>query len=355
MTTPRIEIDLEKISHNATSLRKIYASKGIGIIGVTKVVCGDPAVADVLVRAGIDILADSRLENIRRMRRAGIQAQFVLLRSPAPSQAESVVKYADISLNTEVSVIEALSRFAVKTGVTHKIILMVELGDLREGLLPEVLEETVEQVIGLRGIVLAGIGTNLACFGGVKPDEENLGHLSSLARDIEAKFGMTLQYVSGGNSANYDWFMSTTDVGKINNLRLGESIFLGCETLHRKQIPGLFTNALKLVAEVIESKVKPSKPYGDVCQDAFGNVPDFEDRRQMRRIILGIGLQDVLVAGLTPYADIEILGASSDHILIDAKELVLEVGEEVEFSLNYGALLSSMTSPYVAKSYLNGS
>ena len=351
MTTPRIEIDLEKISHNATSLREIYASKGIGIIGVTKVVCGDPAVADVLVRTGIDTLADSRLENIKRMRQAGVQAQFVLLRSPAPSQAESAVKYADISLNTELSVIEALSRFAVKTGVTHKIILMVEMGDLREGLLPGVLEETVEQAIGQRGIFLAGIGTNLACFGGVKPDEENLDHLSSLARDIEEKFGMTLQYVSGGNSANYDWFMSTTDVGKINNLRLGESIFLGCETLHRKQIPGLFTNALKLVAEVIESKVKPSKPYGDICQDAFGNVPDFSDRGPMRRVILGIGLQDVLVAGLTPYMDIDILGASSDHILIDAKELDLKVGDEVEFNLNYGALLSAMTSPYVAKRY----
>ena len=351
MTTPRIEIDLEKISHNATSLREIYASKGIGIIGVTKVVCGDPAVADVLVRTGIDTLADSRLENIKRMRQAGVQAQFVLLRSPAPSQAESAVKYADISLNTELSVIEALSRFAVKAGVTHKIILMVEMGDLREGLLPGALEETVEQVIGQRGIFLAGIGTNLACFGGVKPDEENLDHLSSLARDIEEKFGMTLQYVSGGNSANYDWFMSTTDVGKINNLRLGESIFLGCETLHRKKIPGLFTNALKLVAEVIESKVKPSKPYGDICQDAFGNVPDFSDRGPMRRVILGIGLQDVLVAGLTPCMDIDILGASSDHILIDAKELDLKVGDEVEFNLNYGALLSAMTSPYVAKRY----
>jgi len=144
-------------------------------------------------------------------------------------------------------------------------------------------------------------------------------------------------------------------VGKINNLRLGESIFLGCETLHRKQIPGLFTNALKLVAEVIESKVKPSKPYGDICQDAFGNVPDFEDRGQMRRVILGIGLQDVLVAGLTPCADIEILGASSDHILIDAKGLDVKVGDEVEFSLNYGALLSAMTSPYMAKSYSDGS
>jgi predicted amino acid racemase len=289
------------------------------------------------------------------MRQAGVQAQFVLLRSPAPSQAESAVKYADISLNTELSVIEALSRFADKTGVTHKIILMVEMGDLREGLLPGVLEETVERVLCQSGIVLAGIGTNLACLGGIKPDEENLNHLSSLARNIEEKLGMTLQYVSGGNSANYDWFMSTTDVGKINNLRLGESIFLGCETLHRKQIPGLFTNALKLVAEVIESKVKPSKPYGDICQDAFGNVPEFSDRGPMRRVILGIGLQDVLVAGLTPCQDFDILGASSDHILIDAKELDLKVGDEVEFNLNYGALLSAMTSPYVAKRYCAGS
>jgi predicted amino acid racemase len=355
MTTPRIEIDLEKISHNATRLRELYASRGVGIIGVTKVVCGDPAIAGALVKTGIDTLADSRLKNIIRMREAGIQAQFVLLRTPAPSQAESTVRHADISLNTELSVIERLSRFAVENDVTHGIILMVELGDLREGILPAALEETVERVLGLRGIVLAGIGTNLACFGGIKPDEENLDLLSMLAGDIEERFDMTLQYVSGGNSANHDWFMSTTDVGKINNLRLGESVFLGCETLHRKQIPGLFTDAFRLCAEVIESKVKPSKPYGETCQDAFGNVPEFSDRGPMRRVILGIGLQDVLVAGLTPCMDVEILGASSDHILIDAKGLDLKAGDEVEFNLNYGALLSSMTSPYVAKCYVPSS
>jgi len=354
MTTPRIEIDLGKISHNATSLRETYASKGIGIIGVTKVVCGDPMVADALVKTGIDTLADSRLQNITRMREAGIQAQFVLLRIPAPSQAESAVNNADISLNTELSVIERLSRFAIEADITHKIILMVEMGDLREGILPVDLEETVERVLGQRGIVLAGIGTNLACFGGIKPDEENLDHLSSLAGDIEAKFGITLQYVSGGNSANHDWLMSATDVGKINNLRLGESIFLGCETLQRKPINGLFTDAFRLFAEVIESKVKPSKPYGETCQDAFGNVPEFSNRGPMRRVILGVGIQDVLVAGLTPCQDVEILGASSDHILIDARESDLKVGDELEFDLNYGALLSSMTSPYVARSYVGG-
>ena len=355
MTAPRIEIDLEKISQNATRLRELYESKGIGIIGVTKVVCGDPVIADVLVKTGIGTLADSRLQNISRMRQAGIQAEYVLLRTPAPSQAESTVKYADISLNSEFSVIEELSKFAIGANVTHKIILMVEMGDLREGILPADLEETVERVLGEKGIVLAGIGTNLACFGGIKPDAENIDRLSSLAGEIEEKFGVALQYVSGGNSANYDWFMGAHDVGKVNNLRLGESIFLGCETVHRKPIPGLFTDAFRLQAEVIESKIKPSKPHGDICQDAFGNVPEFSDRGQMRRVILGMGLQDVLVAGLRPCMDVEILGASSDHILLNAKELDLKVGDEVDFDLNYGALLSSMTSPYVAKTYTDSS
>jgi len=275
MATPRIEIDLRKLAHNAKTLRELNASKGIGILGVTKVVCGDPAVADVLARTGIKTLADSRISNIARMRQAGIQAEYVLLRTPALSQAESVIKYADISLNSEISVIEELSTFAVANNVTHKIILMVELGDLREGLMPADVLNTVEAVNSQKGIILAGIGTNLACFGGVEPDKAKIDQLSSLAAEIEAKFSMKLEFVSGGNSANYDWFMSTNETGRINNMRLGESIYLGCETLHRKPIPGLFTDAFKLIAEVIESKIKPSKPYGNICQDACGKVPAF--------------------------------------------------------------------------------
>ena len=349
MATPRIEIDLEKIAHNAKTLKDLYSTKGIDIIGVTKVVCGDPNVADALVKSGITILADSRIENIRRMRNEAIQAEFLLLRTPLLSQAEAVVKYADISLNSEISIIERLSKFAVKFNTTHKIILMLELGDLREGLMPSDLDNTVEQILELEGIKLAGIGTNLACLGGIKPDEEKMGQLSSIAQDIEEKHGLNLEFVSGGNSANYNWFMSTQDVGRINNLRLGESIFLGCETLHRDHIPGLFTDAFTLVAEVIESKIKLSVPYGDVCQDAFGNVPEFQDLGQIKRAILGVGLQDVLVSGLNPRLDIEILGASSDHIIVNAKQLDLKVGNEVEFDLNYGALLAAMTSPYITK------
>jgi len=349
MITPRIEMNLEKIAHNAKALKELYGSKGIDVIGVTKVVCGDPYIAKALVKSGIGIIADSRIENIRKMRNAGVQAQFLLLRTPSLSQAETVVKYADMSLNTDLAVIERLSKFAIDCDCSHKIILMIELGDLREGLLPSDLDDTVKQVLELENIDLIGIGTNLACFGGVKPDEAKMGCLTSIATDIEEKFGLKLEIVSGGNSANYDWFTSTTDVGRINNLRVGESIYLGCETLNRKPISGLYTDAFTLVSEVIESKIKPSVPYGVIYQDAFGNVPEFQDRGDIRRAILGVGLQDVLVSGLTPRSEVEILGASSDHIIVDAKNVGLKVGDELEFDVNYGALLSAMTSQYVNK------
>ena len=351
MTTPRIDINIAKIAHNAKELKELYGSKGVGVIGVTKVVCGDPNIADALLKSGISVLADSRIANIRRMRDAGIQAQFVLLRTSIPSQIEDVVRYTDISLNSELSVIKALSKSAVKQDTTHKLILMVELGDLREGIMPSDLEDTVRAVMEMDGIEIVGIGTNLACLGGIKPDEEKMGYLSSITRDVEERFGLTLEFVSGGNSANYSWFISTENIGRINNLRLGESIYLGCETLYRKPIPGLFTDAFTLLTEVIESKIKPSVPYGEVCQDAFGNVPEFQDRGQIRRAILGVGLQDVLVSGLTPRSNIDILGTSSDHIIVNAKQIDLKVGNEVEFDLNYGALLSVMTSPYVIKKY----
>jgi len=188
---PRIEIDLGKIAHNAKTLKELYGSKGIDVIGVTKVVCGDPAIAGVLVKSGIAILADSRISNIVKMHDADIHAQFLLLRTQL-SQSESVVKYADISLNSELSVINEISKYAVKQNITHKIILMIELGDLREGIMPSDIENIVKEVIELNGVELVGIGTNLACFGGIKPDDEKMRYLSLIAKNIEDKFKLII-------------------------------------------------------------------------------------------------------------------------------------------------------------------
>lgn len=353
LVTPRIEINLAKIAHNTEKVIQLYKTKGIEIMGVTKVVCGDLAIANVLVNSGIVMLADSRLRNIQNMRDASIKAHFVLLRTPALSEVDSVVKYADISMNTELSVIKELSVTANKYNTLHQIILMVEMGDLREGILPVNLGEFIHEVLKLSGIKIVGIGANFACFGGVKPTKANMEDLSTIASAMEKQFSLSLLWVSGGNSANHSWFMTTNNIQKINNLRIGELIYLGRETLDRQAIPELFTDAFTLVAEVIESKIKPSTPYGEIGQNAFGHRPHFEERGQMKRVILSVGAQDVLVTGLTPRLDVEIIGSSSDHTLLDAKKIDLKVGDEVLFDLTYGALLSVMTSPYIHKTYIH--
>jgi len=353
MTTPRLQIDLKKIHHNTRRLVEHLGSKGITVTGVTKVALGSPDIAKAMLRAGVESIGDSRIENIQKMREAGISAQFILLRTPRISRAGQVVEYADISHNTELEVIEKLSKAAQEQSKTHQIVLMVELGDLREGILPRDLDETVRQSVGLPGIHLSGIGTNLACLGGVKPDLQKMTQLSDLAQSLEVKFDMKLETVSGGNSANFDWFFSAADTARINNLRLGESIFLGCETLNRNPIEGLDTDAIALVTEVIESKVKPSAPSGEIYQNAFGTKPEFPDRGLINHAILGIGRQDVLVSGLTPLSKgLEVFGASSDHVVVVSHERRLQIGEEVSFRLSYGALLAAMTSPYVEKVYL---
>lgn len=352
MRTPRLEINLDKLTHNATELAELFSSKGISITAVTKGVCGAPLVAKALVAAGIHSLGDSRIANIRKMRDAGVDAQLMLLCLPKLSEIKQVVDLADVSLNSEISTIRGLAKYAAQRGVCHGIILMVELGDLREGLLPSDVERIAGQTLSLQGVKLLGIGTNLACFGGIRPTETKMNELSAIAQRIERQFNIHLTVVSGGNSANYRWFMSAPETGRVNHLRIGEAILLGRETLTRKPIPGLCADAFTLVAEVLELQTKPSRPYGERAQDAFGRVPVFQDKGPIRRAILALGEQDIDPTAIEPCIDVDVLGASSDHLILDARQCALEVGAEVKFDVQYSALLRAMTAPYVHKLYL---
>jgi predicted amino acid racemase len=349
---PRIEIFLSRIRDNARILSDLYSQKGIAIMGVTKAVLGHPLIAEAMIQGGVKFIADSRIENIQVMRKAGVKTRFVLLRT-ALSQAESIVRNVDISLNTEIEIIRELSYFASRQNKIHQIIIMVEMGDLREGILPDNLFQFVHQVTSFPNIQIVGIGCNLACYGGIKPNNNNMNQLSKIAIDLENEFALHLEIISGGNSANYQWFKSTQNVGRINNLRLGESILLGCETIDRKVIAGLHTDNFQLIAEIIESKDKPSLPYGQIGQNAFGKIPVFQDRGIRRRMIIALGRQDVLATSLRPITPVTILGASSDHMVLDSNNSKLKVGSEVKFNLDYGGLLSVMTSPFIQKKLIS--
>lgn len=349
MTAPRLEIDLAKIGHNARVLVNLLGGYGISVSGVTKAALGLPDIAREFMAAGVAGIADSRVENIQTMHRAAVKAHMTLIRSPMVSQASMVVRNADTSLNTELDVISELSKAAGALGRTHGILLMVELGDLREGIMPADLEHVVRRVLGFPNLSLKGIGTNLACRCGVVPDAENMRELSTLADRIDAVFGPVLSIVSGGNSSNLNWVVEGADTGRINNLRLGESILLGCEPLHRQPIEGLHTDAISLVAEVIESKIKPSQPWGKIAETAFGAPVPLANDGHFSQAILALGHMDTDPGGLTPPPGIEILGSSSDHIVVGSGERRLAVGAEIGFQLNYSALIRAMASPFVTR------
>lgn len=351
---PRIEIDINKVKHNTKVLVDLCKKHHIGIAGVTKVFCAIPQVANAMIEGGVKYLADSRIENLKKL--AELNIPKLLLRLPMISQVHEVVKYADISLNSELSTIEELSKEAIKLNKVHEIILMVDLGDLREGVWVDDVNSIVKEILKLKGIKLKGIGTNLTCYGGVLPNKENLGQLAGIADEIKNEFNIELDIISGGNSSSLYIIEKNEIPDKINNLRLGESIVLGRETAYGNSIDNTYQDAFKLAAEIIELKVKPSIPIGEIGMDAFGNKPTFEDKGNRKRAILAVGRQDVNPDNLIPINEkIEIIGASSDHLIIDVtdSEKEYKVGDEIKFNLEYGALLQLTTSEYIHKQIIN--
>lgn len=350
--TPRLEIYPERVRQNTEFVVKQCHEAHVQVACVTKVVAGNVDIAKAMVAGGADMLADSRIENIYKMRDAGLKGPFMLLRLPTPSRAAEVVEAADISLNSSIETIEALGRAAVAQKRIHRVIIMIDVGDLREGIWPDKAPKFIKAASAINGIEIIGIGTNLACYGGVIPSHENMKLLVNTTSACRRYTNLSLPIICGGNSSGLPLLASGGLPGGINLYRIGESIVLGRNVLDRSPWQGTRQDTFILTAEVIESETKPSKPIGQKGQDAFGNFPQFADKGLRNRIICNLGRQDVNPEGLTPLDEgADILGASSDHLIVDVTDCSrkFEVGDEIAFYPSYGALLALITSDYVFK------
>jgi predicted amino acid racemase len=320
-------------------------------MGVTKVFCADEKLVKAYIDGGIDYIGESRIENLMKVKNFDIKK--VLLRLPMISQTDLVVKYADISLNSELKTIAELNNSANKMGLVHEIILMIDLGDLREGILPKDVSFTVREILKFENIKLTGIGVNLTCYGGVIPTFDNLSILASIKESIELEFGVKLEIISGGNSSSLYLLGEDKMPKEITNLRLGEALVLGRETAYGFDIKNTYNDVFTLEAEIIELKEKDTVPTGNIGMDAFGNKPSFVDKGRRMRGIVAVGRQDINPSNLIPMNNkVEIFGASSDHLILDLTDTDFKIGDKVAFRLEYGALLNAFTSEYIFKNYV---
>ena len=339
-------IDLSKIRRNSEKLVEELNRRGIDMVGVTKLFMGEPLLARAYLESGAKILADSRHENIIRMKTAGIDGPFMIIRIPPLSHIPMLKENVEYYLVSEPEVALRIDEEVRKA----KLIYMVDVGDLREGVMYYEAAEEIEKVKrSLKSASIIGVGTNVGCFGGVLPTKENLERIVNVAKAVDA------QIISVGGTV-YLMSLEKGELPKeINQMRIGEAALLGTDVTGNREIPYLERGTVILEAEIIELKTKPSVPEGPIGYDSMGRKPVFEDKGKRLRAIIAAGEQDINPDGLIPLDDgAEVIHSSSDHTIVDVTEVQrpLKVGDVLRFRMNYSATLRAMTSPYVEKVWL---
>ncbi|EOP90892.1 hypothetical protein IGM_02154 [Bacillus cereus HuB4-4] len=356
---PQLQIDIKKVKKNMSELVREAHRNSISITGITKGVCGNEDFAVALMEAGIDSLGDSRIENLKKLSHLPIKK--ILLRSPKYSEIDDVIQYAHCSLNSELKVIEKLSEEAEIQNKKHDVILMIDVGDLREGLWYEdekIIHDTILKSLQMKGINLAGIGINLTCFGGIIPTKQNYGFITRLAQEIRDKYNIPLPIVSGGNSSSLHMLYEGIIPKGINNLRINQAIFLGKEIAYGHKLNQWEEDVIRLRAEIIEIQTKPSLPKGEVAvMNAFGKILVPNDKGIRKRAIVAIGKQDIDINSLKAIDEnITVEGSSSDHCILDVTNSSrnFAIGDWIDFNIiTYSGVLSGMASNYIEKVCVN--
>ena len=345
---PQLEFDLALLRSNADAVISRCRGMGIRVCGVIKGVDGMPEAARVLRAAGAAELGTSRLEQVAKCRAAGVPGPWLLIRIPGLTELPDVVALCETSLQSEWPTLLALEEECLRQNKTHRVIVMTDLGDLREGFWDKKeLVDVCERVErDLPHVHLAGIGVNLTCYGSTKPTLEKMNELVGLARQVEQRIGRKLEIVSGGATSSFTLVHWGTMPAGVNHLRIGEAILLGKDLQVDwgiRDMDYLRMDALTLRAEVVEVKDKPTYPIGEFAIDAFGRKPVYEDRGIRRRAILALGRADVgeLESLIPREPGMTVIGGSSDHCIVDVEDCPrrLQVGDIVEFSLCYSHML----------------
>lgn len=350
-----IELDKKKLQHNYQFLEELMHSHKKSWAVVTKLLCGNKLFLKELLELGPKEACDSRISNLRTIKEINPEVQTIYIKPPAKRSIKNIVKYADVSFNTELDTIKMLSKEAQLQKKTHKIIIMVEMGDLREGVLGKDLIDFYRSIFKLPNIEVTGIGTNLNCLNGVLPSQDKLIQLSLYEQLIEATFDKEIPWVTGGTSVILPMLNYGQVPEGVNHFRIGDTLFFGNDIINEAPYEGMKEGVLKLYSEIIEITEKPKIPIGEIAENPSGETFEIDKKdygKSSYRAIIDVGLLDISTDFLIPTdSKISFIGASSDMVVIDLGETSLDykVGDLVSFDLKYMGALSLFSSDYIEK------
>ena len=345
-----------KLQENYNYLDQLFKERNISWGVVSKLLCGNVIYLEELIKLGVTEIHDSRISNLKKIKKLNPKIQTVYIKPPSKRNIEKIVKYADISFNTEIYTIQLLSEEAKRQNKTHGIIIMIEMGDLREGVLGEELLSFYEQVFSLPNVEIRGIGTNLNCLSGVMPTQDKLIQLSLYKQLIEAKFNVIIPWVSGGTSVAVPLLLKNARPMAVNHFRIGEALFFAKNLFTGETFENMHNDVFKLYAEIIEITEKPNNPIGELGENVAGNTYEIDENVDLSatslRAILDFGLLDMQPQYLSATDEsITIIDSSSDMTVIDISNSKnkYNIGDLVSFDLQYMGALYLLNSDYIEK------
>ena len=359
-----LEIRTDRIIRNIEKLNIFLSRHNVQWTLVSKVLSGHRATLEKIVThdamSGVHSVGDARLSSLKTMKQIRPDLVTMYIKPPAIRNVESVVKYADISLNTYYKTIHALNDAARKQDKIHKIIIMVELGELREGIIRDHILNFYESVFELPNIEVIGLGTNLGCMYGVEPSFDKLIQLCLFEELIKAKFHTELPFISGGSSINLPFIARKKMPARVNHLRVGEAAFLGTSPYNNKKFKNLSVDAFEFRGEVIEFYRKENEPDGIISDAAIGHTAEEEIARSQTdnmsyKAVVDFGLLDVSIEDLTPKDKaVKFVGTTSDMTVFavdvpKGKKPKYRVGGTIKFKLSYMGVARLMNSKFVTK------
>ncbi len=344
-----------ELLHNYSYLDSLFKKNGIKWGITTKLLCGTRSYLQEVINLGIKEAHDSRISNLKVIKEIDPETITIYIKPPPKDTIPELVRYADISLNTELSTLHELSDEAVRQKKVHKVIIMIEMGDLREGVMRDDLVDFYEKVFRLPGIEVVGLGTNLNCLHGVMPDADKLIQLALYKQIIELRFKKSIPLVSGGTTVTIPLLLNKQLPDGINHFRVGEALFFGKDLFSDDVIEGMSDQVMELYTQIIEISEKPLVPTGELGVNPQGKVAEINQDdygKTAYRAIIDIGTLDIQPNYLIPVNDnITITDASSDMLILDVGENPegYKVGDMIRFKLKYMGALGLMNSDYIEK------
>jgi len=350
-----VKLYRSELRHNYEYLDKLFKKNDIKWGITTKLLCGNSDFINEVTDLGIGEVHDSRISNLKVVKNIDPDTVTIYIKPPPKDTIPELIKYADISLNTELSTMHELSEEAVRQDKVHKVIIMIEMGDLREGVMRDDLVDFYEKVFRLPGLEVVGLGTNLNCLHGVMPDGDKLIQLALYKQIIELRFKKKIPLVSGGTTVTIPLLLNNQLPNGINHFRVGEALFFGKDLFSDGVIDGMSDQVMELYTQIIEISEKPMVPTGDLGVNPQGKTAEINEADRGKtayRAIVDIGTLDIQPNYLIPVNDnITISDASSDMLVLDVGENPEEykVGDMIRFKLKYMGALGLMSSDYIEK------